>query len=375
MGKLIALLLLALVLGGVGFALYDHFQKSRDSPMRSDADMAPEKRKPPALLEMDLLAAAQRSDLLLRFKGNGREKLDLEVSNSLESTVKFAIPAGTLMTTENLVSAIVVTHAVEVVVNAGERSTYRLRSAAVRMENALEEQIFYPSEQRLLPVDGFLPILDQFPEASPETVQTAILILLHDPPLPVFARFRLLATEAVSLPNPVTHFQVDVSDILLALLLLKDHPEAPQPPRIALSQQLKLEAMINARSHDLALQYYDIDRSLEWEFWRTELQHGNPSTRHYALYGIARYYPDIAFKMLPSWIEEPRTPQPYRVHAAYALAEVENDEVLRKLTDLKGRLRSDSEMLKVINRALDIAQKKALQHSQRTPSPPLPASH
>ncbi len=65
--------------------------------------------------------------------------------------------------------------------------------------------------------------------------------------------------------------------------------------------QLKIEAMIDPLAHAAGVALLQLTIEQEWAYWRDELQKGDLSTRHYALYGIGRYYPDVALQMLPDW--------------------------------------------------------------------------
>ncbi len=326
--------------------------------------------RPPQVVEMDLISAVRDPDLNIRFLGNGREEMHLLARSSSMDEVRTEIPRGMLFTTADGAVQVVATHRIPVVIPPLKSATFTTRTSAIRLTNTLGDKQFYPSETRIELLESFLQKLDKYPDATVETVQTAVLILLHNPPLPVFARFKLLETEQRDGPFSSDIFRADLHDILLALLLLKDVAGAPQPPRIATSSQLKLEALINPQTHDLAMRFYDIGPDAEWDFWRSELISGNPATRHYALYGIARYYPDVAFRMLPKWISEPRTPLAYRAAAAYALAEIENDAVLKTLSELQARLAGDKEIAQPLTRAIEIAQHKAMQraHSKRPTS-------
>lgn len=336
----------------------------RTAPSPVPAPAATPAPTPPPFVEMELIPAARDPAAGIRFLGNGREEMHLVARNSTGREIRTEIPRGMLFTTADGAVQVVVTHSVPVVIPREGPASVRARTAAIRLSNTLGDQQFYPSEARIDQLDRFLPLLEQFPDASAETVQTAVLILLHNPPLPVFARFKLVEAEQAAGPFAPDIFRVDLHDILLAMLLLKDFPGAPQPPRIATSSQLKLEALINPRTHDLAMRYYDITREAEWDFWRSELTSGNPATRHYALYGIARYYPDVAFRMLPAWVSEPRTPAAYRAAAAYALAEIENDAALRTLSELQARLASDQAVAQPLARAVEIARRRAAERAR-----------
>jgi len=100
---------------------------------------------------------------------------------------------------------------------------------------------------------------------------------------------------------------------------------------ITVDPQLKSEAMIDPLAHALAMQYYKIPFDHEWSYWKNELLQGDPAIRHYALYGIARFFPEIAVQMLPKWARGMNLTPTYRHSAIRALAETGRPEALSVL--------------------------------------------
>jgi hypothetical protein len=109
--------------------------------------------------------------------------------------------------------------------------------------------------------------------------------------------------------------------------------------------------MIDPAAHAMAISYYKITPETEWDYWKTELSVGNTSTRHYALYGIARFYPDVALDMLPKWARETRTSTIFRLSAIQALAETDRTEALPILRQLSDELGRYSELGRAANNA------------------------
>src|SRR5207302_11225430 len=91
-------------------------------------------------------------------------------------------------------------------------------------------------------------------------------------------------------------------------------------------------------THASQMRNSGISADSEWAYWKHELLEGNPSTRHYALYGIGRFFPDVALQMLPAWVREARTAQPFRLAAVQALAETQRPEALDVLRGLASEL-------------------------------------
>jgi hypothetical protein len=139
-------------------------------------------------------------------------------------------------------------------------------------------------------------------------------------------------------------FRVETIDILAALTALREMGIPEATLAMTIDPQLKIEAMIEPLSHAAAMQYYGITEDTEWEYWKGELLAGPRATRHYALYGIARFYPEIALEMLPRWAREPQTSSVYRIAALQALADTQRVEALPLLRQLADELGIDTEV-------------------------------
>ncbi len=113
---------------------------------------------------------------------------------------------------------------------------------------------------------------------------------------------------------------------------------------VAHEPQLQIEAMIDPLSHAAALVYYGITPEREWTYWRDELTKGDASTRHYALYGIGRYFPDVALQMLPAWARDKRLAPIYRHSALQALAETRRPEAISVLQQIINELGASTEL-------------------------------
>ena len=111
--------------------------------------------------------------------------------------------------------------------------------------------------------------------------------------------------------------------------------------------------MIDPACRATAMRYYNITSGAEWNYWKNELLAGDPGTRHYALSGIARFYPDVALDMLPKWAREKRTTPIFRLTAVQALAETQRPEALPVLQQLVTELGRNTELGRA---AIDAAQ-------------------
>jgi gamma-glutamylcyclotransferase (GGCT)/AIG2-like uncharacterized protein YtfP len=185
---------------------------------------------------------------------------------------------------------------------------------------------------------GELPDLDKLfayvaahPDARPGAVQTATLILTENLPLSAFAKFNELSAGTGNTQES-QDFEADTIDILTALTIVQEIG-IDRPLAVTVDPQLEVEAMIDPDAHALAIQYYGI--SDEWAFWKNQLLHGDPSTRHYALYGIARSYPAVALDMLPKWARGETVSPVFRLSAVEALAQTGRPEAIPILRELE----------------------------------------
>src|SRR5207248_6726795 len=141
------------------------------------------------------------------------------------------------------------------------------------------------------------------------------------------------------------------ADLIAALTALRDCGGKMETFAIASDAQLRIEAMIEPLSREAAKRYYGITEEREWDFWKHELLEGSPSTRHYALFGIARFYPDIALEMLPKWAREAQTHPVYRLAAVQALADTQRAEALPILRGLADELGATTDLGKAATQA------------------------
>ena len=139
-------------------------------------------------------------------------------------------------------------------------------------------------------------------------------------------------------------FRVETFDIIQALSALRELGVKERDLALTIDPQLKIEAMIEPLCRATAMRYYGIAQETEREYWRAELLNGDPSTRHYALYGIARFYPEIALEMLPRWVRETKTNPVYRLSALQALADTQRPEALALLQTLAEELGAGTDL-------------------------------
>jgi hypothetical protein len=225
----------------------------------------------------------------------------------------------------------------------GKTEEMLLQTCATRSANKLVEmpyKLSYAKTQKLQPL---LAYAAEHLELSPGAVQTAALAVTENLPLSAVAKFPAASAELKSRFN-TDAFRVETIDLIAALTALRAIDIPDEAVAMTIDPQLKIEAMIEPLSRVAAMQYYGISPENEWEFWKSELLFGEPATRHYALYGIARFYPDIALDMLPKWAREPKTKNVYRISAMQALADTQRPDALPILRELADELGSETEL-------------------------------
>jgi hypothetical protein len=249
-------------------------------------------------------------------------------------------------------ATVVVVLSESLVVPPGKTKDIELRTAALhstRPIGAAQYRISYAAYPKLEPL---LRQVQQHPEINRNSLQTAVLALMENLPLSAVAKFTMAGSELPSRFN-TDAFRVETYELMGALVLLREIGVKESSLALTINPQLKIEAMIDPATRPMAMRYYAIQPEQEWEFWRRELLQGEPSTRHYALYGIARFYPDVALQMLPSWAREARTNPVYRLSAVEALADTQRPEALPILRQLATELGANTELARAATGAAD----------------------
>ena len=286
---------------------------------------------------VNLHAAVQRGILTAEFKGNGREKMRALLTNKTTAPVVVRVAAGQMFEAGS--NTVIVLRSGEVELRPGKPTEVAIQTAATRSANKVAESAYQISYGTLPRLDALLAYAQDRSDLSPSALQTAVLALTENLPLSAVAKF---AAAGSDLPNhfDMTAFRAETSDIVRALLAVREIGLGDSELAMTVDPQLKIEAMVDPLTRAAAMKYYGIKPETEWEYWKTELLSGNPTTRHYALYGIARFYPEIALEMLPKWARETKTQKILRMSAIQALADTERPEalpILHRLCDELGR--------------------------------------
>ncbi|HEX8296986.1 MAG TPA: HEAT repeat domain-containing protein [Chthoniobacteraceae bacterium] len=290
---------------------------------------------------IDLQTAVEKGLVQAEFQGNGREQLTATVFNPAASAITLKISLGQLL--ESGANAIVVVRNVEATIAPGQTSTIPVESAAIRSGNTVAPASFRLSFKTAPKIDLLLSYAQDHPELSAPALQTAILALTENLPLSAVCKF---TPTGGFLPSSfdTAAFRVETVEILAALSALRELGVKDRNLAMTVDPQLKVESMIEPLCRAKAARYFGINATSEWEYWKNELLHGEPGTRHYALFGIARFYPDTALDMLPNWAREKRTAQPFRLAAVQALGDTQRPEALPILHQLVKELGRNTEL-------------------------------
>jgi hypothetical protein len=292
--------------------------------------------------------------------GNGHDTLILKAANPGNRPVRIEIPAGVVLRSGQS-SVVVIRHQV---VEIGPRQTRseKIRTAAISAANTIADALYEIAADGDRRVEPVLTHAARHPEVADGAIQTAILALVENLPLRFFAKFETVGGDVRSRFDTKA-FRVDTADIISALALLRTIGVPDDKLALTVDPLLKVEAMIDPLAHAAAMGYYHIAFENEWAWWKSQLLDGDPATRHYALFGIARFYPDIAVQMMPKWVREERMEQVFRSSAIQALAETRRQQALSVLEQLTYELGGD---LTDLGRTAGTAKKFLAQNLQET---------
>lgn len=312
-------------------------------------------------VRLDIADTASRG-LESRFYGNGRENLQLRLRNPNSQEWLVRIRRGAVV--ENATATVVILADAEISVGPGEEKLSYLKSAAVFSTNPVGELDFGLAARRFPKLDPLLEYFATHKELSQQSIQTAVLVLMENLPLGAFAKFSQkggVISEALG----TTAYTAELENILRALIMLRAVGCRTEELAISIDPQLKIEAMIDPRTKELAMSYYQIDPKNEWAYWKNELLNGDPATRHYAFYGIARFYPETALKMLPQWAKEPKVDNTCRLSAIQALGEIAMPQAVILLDKLSSECGSQTELGKAASQASESSKKRLAESAGR----------
>lgn len=292
-------------------------------------------------LETDLADGLGGGILRAEFHGNGREAFQAVMINQGKVACRVQVQAGQVFRNER--SAVVVVRSGTLCLEPGETGRVDLKTAALHSGNPLKVMEFHLDVRKEHGLGGLLLYVFDHPELTIGAIQTAVLGLTENLPLSAVAKFSS-AIGGLQSRFDTTAFRVEASEIVAALMILRELGRRDDQVAMSIDPQLKIEAMTDPKSRLLAMRYYGLTKETEWEYWKSELEGGALATRHYALFGIARSYPEIALEMLPKWAREVRTNGVFRRAAIQALATTERAEAVPILDQLAEDLGRYTEM-------------------------------
>jgi hypothetical protein len=294
-------------------------------------------------IEISLRDALGRHWLQAEYAGNGHSEIKALFTSMYGAPIHLAIASGLIFETSDYQHEMVVARGDTIELPPGAQRPAWLQCAATRSSNSLKPQPYHLCPDNLQSLNKLFAQADQSPEISREAIQTAVLLLTENAPLSLFAEFTLLQAGPSAKLLP-TAYQINTSEILASFELLKAAGYSRMNLAAAHEPQLKIEAMIDPLAHAAAMHYYQISPYMEWSFWRDELEKGDPATRHYALYGIGRYYPEVALQMLPAWARAAHLSPLLRTSAMQAMAETHRPEAISVLQQLVSEFGAATEL-------------------------------
>lgn len=290
---------------------------------------------------MDLHTAIEHGKLSAEFRGNGRDTLRANLTNKTSANLTIRVRAGQMF--ESNSNVVVVLRSGEIEVRPARAVEVTMQTAATRSANKIVDRAYTLSYGALPRLDALLAYAQEHSEISTAALQTAVLALTENLPLSAVSKFSAAGGD---LPThfDTSAFRVETNDIIHALLTLRAIGVREGDVALNIDPQLKIESMIEPLTRPAAMRYYGITPAAEWDYWKTELLSGDTSTRHYALYGIARFYPDVALEMLPKWARETKMQTVFRVSAIQALADTQRPEAVPLLEKLSDELGPETEL-------------------------------
>jgi hypothetical protein len=292
-------------------------------------------------VETDLADGLGEGILRAEFHGNGREEFQAVMINQGNVACRVQVQAGQIFRNER--SAVVVVRSGTLCLEPGQTGRIDLRTAAVHSSNPVKVMEFHLDARKEPELGGLLLYVYDHPELTNGAIQTAVLGLTENLPLSAVAKFSS-AIGGLQSRFDTMAFRVETSEIVAALMILRELGRRDERVAMSIDPQLKIEAMTDPKSRLMAMRYYGLTKETEWEYWKSELEGGALATRHYALFGIARSYPEIALEMLPKWAREVRTSGVFRRAAIQALAATERAEAVPILDQLAEDLGRYTEM-------------------------------
>ena len=324
--------------------------RAADAPRKSD------------IPEISVRDALGRHWVQAEYVGDGHSEIKAIFTSTYNVPIRLTIASGLIFETSDFKQEMAVARGETIELQPAAQRPVWLQCAATRSSNSLAREEYHLCPDTLQVLGKLFAQADQSPEISREAIQTAVLLLTENAPLSLFAEFTVLRAAPTEKPLPMT-YQVSTGDILASFELLKAAGYSRLKLTALHEPQLKVEAMIDPLAHAAAMRYYQISPYLEWSFWRDQLEKGDPALRHYALYGIGRYYPEVALQMLPAWARAAQLSPLLRTSALQAMAETHRPEAISALQQLVSEFGAATELGQTGRKAIAYLENQRLESS------------
>ena len=303
-----------------------------------------------------VIAALKEGKAQVDMRGDGHALIQVTVANLTREPMELVFQSGMVLISDNQLAEALIPRSQSIFLKPGEARRANLDVAPGSCRNEHRVRPYLVSLHRYEVLEPFWDYLAQHPEVGPEAVRTATLIIKENLPLSAFAKFSLSSG-----PKPDTvrdaGLEVETRHIMEALTVLQRAGYPAERLAILVDPQLQLEALLEPLTRPAAKRYFAMTDSDEWTFWENQLKTGNPSTRHYALYAIARFYPEVAIQMLPRWARFQELSLPMRRAAILALAEVPRPEAEGLLAQLEYELGASPSLGSTVTQAMTYWEK------------------
>jgi hypothetical protein len=303
------------------------------------------------LHETTLEEALEEGLLEVRGLGDGRYHLSLYLTNTNEDPLAVKIPAGMVLEAGE-VQMVTFRETTAFVPPRGQIEV-NPPTVSVHLTDLNRQIPFHLTQKVVSELAVLLPYLEKRPDIPVPAVQIAVLALTDNVPLSAVARFRIAAGDS-PLGLNTDAYRVHVRYIIQGLQLLQEIGYPLERLALMTDPQLKIESMVDPLSHAEACKFYKIPEEKEWTFWRDHLLTGPLDTRHYALFGIARYFPSTALRMLPEWALKQSLDPVYRESAIRALAQTAEDDALPVLERIAYDLEREPDLAKVAQEMVEV---------------------
>lgn len=286
-----------------------------------------------------------------RFESNGLDVLTIRVINSGEESAEYSLEAGTvLQSAGNLIMATV---GVQRTVAPGETTEDSIPIVPLRSSNTLQKLEYRKVEDS---AEVLQPVVELVRSCGGSVdlavLRTAALLLAENPPIERIAGFPTI-TSSTSPEAAAEPFRASAGQLLEALVLVKSKGLNVADIGLATDPQLQLETLVKPATNALAREFYGLQNPKKhWAFWKETTVNGDPRLKHYALYGIGRFFPDVAASMMPSWANNRRILAAYRLSAVYALGLAGTPEARDQLVQLAERYPPQTALGKAIEQSI-----------------------